>query len=219
MNLANTKSRILQYLNYKDISKTVFYESVGIKRGLLDKDKLDASVSDIIIAKILATYTDISPEWLISGNGNMTREHDPANTKSHLVCEEQVKYKGVPLIPYDAWAGNGSPNFCDEKVETYYKVPEFCNADFLLRIKGNSMSPLYKEKDIVACKKILEFDHNHSVHALYTKSMGVLIKRVAYKENGSHITLTSENTDYPPFEIPIIDIQDIAIVIGAIIIS
>lgn len=217
MKLVNTKNRILQYLEYKDISKAVFYDTVGIKRGLLDKDKLEATVSDVVLAKILVTYPEISPEWLISGSGNMIKDNESISVvKKQLVCENHTVYNCIPLIPYDAWAGNGSPSFSDEKVETYYKVPDFHNADFLLRVKGNSMSPLLKERDLVACKKITQFEHNHKVHALYTKSMGVLIKRVMLKDNGTHITLISENIDYSPFDIPLEDIQDIAIVIGAI---
>ena len=54
MILATTKQRILYFIEKKNITKSVFYEKTDIKRGLLDKDKLDATVSDVYIAKILA---------------------------------------------------------------------------------------------------------------------------------------------------------------------
>lgn len=79
------------------------------------------------------------------------------------------------------------------------------------------MSPIFHNRDIVACKKVISFANNNKIHAISTKSMGVLIKRVSSIENGSHITLTSENPDYHPFELPISDVDDIALVLGAII--
>lgn len=74
MILDNTKARILQYLEYKGISKPQFYTDVDIKRGLLDSDKMNATVTDVIIAKILVAYTDVDPLWLLTGNGSMLRD-------------------------------------------------------------------------------------------------------------------------------------------------
>lgn len=163
-----------------------------------------------ILSDITKKFENVNVHYLITGRGTMFLDD---NCKNPI---EVLNKNLVPLIPYNGWAGNGSPNFCDEQIEEYYYVPDFSGADFLIRVKGNSMSPLLKERDLVACKKITQFEHNHKVHALYTKSMGVLIKRVMLKDNGTHITLISENIDYSPFDIPLEDIQDIAIVIGAI---
>lgn len=73
MIFATTKQRILQYIEYKGIDRKVFFQNTGIKRGLLDADKLQATVSDVYIAKILATYPDINPDWLLTGQGSMLR--------------------------------------------------------------------------------------------------------------------------------------------------
>ena len=42
MILVTTKERLLQYLDYKGISRTQFYADLDIKRGLLDSDKMKA---------------------------------------------------------------------------------------------------------------------------------------------------------------------------------
>lgn len=73
MILGNTKVRILQYLEYKGISKPQFYTDIDIKRGLLDSDKMNATVTDVVIAKILVKYRDIDPLWLLIGEGSMLR--------------------------------------------------------------------------------------------------------------------------------------------------
>lgn len=71
MNLVTSKERLLQYLENKDVDKSTFYEKTGIKRGLLDADKLKAALSDQFIAKIIAIYEDLSLKWLITGKGSM----------------------------------------------------------------------------------------------------------------------------------------------------
>lgn len=73
MILANTKYRILHYIESKGISKPSFYKDTGLKRGLLDKDKMDSTVTDIFLAKILAVYTDLSADWLLTGRGDMLK--------------------------------------------------------------------------------------------------------------------------------------------------
>lgn len=88
MILENTKHRILQYIESKGIAKSIFYEKTGIKRGLLDKDKMDSTVSDVFIAKILATYPDINPLWLITGEGEMLNQ----NERFNVVQEASVEY-------------------------------------------------------------------------------------------------------------------------------
>lgn len=73
MILANTKIRILQYLEYKGISKPQFYTDIDIKRGLLDSDKMNSTVVDTVIAKILVIYKEVDPMWLLTGQGFMLR--------------------------------------------------------------------------------------------------------------------------------------------------
>ena len=71
MNLVKSKHRIINYLDYKGISKPLFFAQTGIKRGFLDSDKLNQNISEEHIAKIIATYDDINLLWLITGNGEM----------------------------------------------------------------------------------------------------------------------------------------------------
>lgn len=84
MILANTKYRILHYIDSKGISKSSFYEETGIKRGLLDKDKMDSTVTDVFIAKILAVYNDINPDWLLTGRGNMLLSNKAASNTQKI---------------------------------------------------------------------------------------------------------------------------------------
>jgi hypothetical protein len=99
MIFATTKQRILQYLDCKGIDKRGFFTQTGIKRGLLDADKLQSSVSDISIAKILATFPDINPDWLLTGQGSMLRE-------THLITPStNLDRRGAPYYNVDFTGG------------------------------------------------------------------------------------------------------------------
>ena len=92
MILGGTKDRILQYLKIKNISKPQFYSDLGIKRGLLDADKMNATVTDVIIAKIIVAYTDINPVWLLTGEGAMLK-NESSSTSASFPEETQNKKK------------------------------------------------------------------------------------------------------------------------------
>ncbi|MRN01697.1 hypothetical protein D1Z97_11115 [Riemerella anatipestifer] len=81
MNFATTKERIIQYIDFKGIKIKDFYEKTGIKRGFLDSDKLKSSVSDVFLAIIFATFNDVNPIWLITGEGEMLKTHKHYTTE------------------------------------------------------------------------------------------------------------------------------------------
>lgn len=72
--LSPIKGRVLQYVDYKGITKKSFYETTGISssnfKGLGAKSELGG---DKIIT-ILTIYDEINPIWLLLGEGNMLKD-------------------------------------------------------------------------------------------------------------------------------------------------
>lgn len=135
---------------------------------------------------------------------------------------EESDRAAIPLIPYDAIAGYGSFDFQELPIEDFYTVEELRGADFLIRVKGDSMSPKYNGGDIVACKRIdaITFWQWHKVYAICTRNQGILIKRVEeYQNNPAFITCRSENPQYRPFELHEDEIVSVALVLGAIVLE
>lgn len=62
--------RIKKIIEYKEISTRQFCLKVGVANGFLDKVK---DVGSEKLVKILYAFPDISPEWLLTGNGAMLR--------------------------------------------------------------------------------------------------------------------------------------------------
>ena len=92
MNLVTSKRRLLQFIEFKGFDKPDFYEKTGIKRGLLDSDKLDASLNDQYLAKIIAIFSDLNLYWLITGEGEMIKKIDDDNTGIIDSKDESFKF-------------------------------------------------------------------------------------------------------------------------------
>lgn len=168
-----------------------------------------------IIQKILSTFVDINPDWLIHGNGSVFRK----NTTKELTLPLNST-KQIPLVRIEAFGGIGNHEFAIEQkdIQALYVVPDFTNIDFMIRVKGSSMYPKYNSGDVVACRVLKEksFIQWNKVHVVATKEQGILIKRIKKATNDTSIIAVSDNKDYDPFEIPWSQVDGIAIVVGVI---
>ena len=88
-----TKRRLLEFIEFKKITIQKFFEITGIKRGFLDSDKLNQAVSDKHFAMIFASFPELSPDWLITGKGEMLRN---APSAPHL--QKSPDGSGIPLV-------------------------------------------------------------------------------------------------------------------------
>lgn len=64
------KKNILQYIEYKGISKYKFYQETGITRGVLDQNN---GMSEENTARFIAQCPEVSTDWLLTGKGAMLR--------------------------------------------------------------------------------------------------------------------------------------------------
>lgn len=214
------KHNILLYLDNKGITKYKFYKETGIARGVLDQD---TGMSEENTARFISYYSDVNPIWLLTGNGRMLKDGYTIDTEINTACDSVPEYKkrteGIPLIPINAMAGymKGEIQVLEYECERYV-VPAFKEADFLIRVKGDSMYPKYSSGDIVACKKLLLNDLFFQWNKVYVvdTTQGALIKRIKKGSDNEHITICSDNMSYEPFELHRGQINSIALVVGVI---
>jgi repressor LexA len=223
--------RIKQYLDYKNISISAFEKSIGMSnasfrkslnnKGAIGSDKLE---------NILRTYSDLSPDWLFSGKGNMivngsyqlNSEKDSSDNKDEFTAEplplDGYYKKSIPLIPLNEKGGVLSEEMEPESKCERYIIPAFDGANFLFTVRGTSMLPAFRPGDIVACKSVplknLFFQWNN-IYVMDT-SQGVLVKRVKPGKDKKHILIVSDDNNYNPFELSCSDITSIAMVVGVI---
>lgn len=81
--ISPTKQRILQFVDTLGISKRDFYAATGISRGTLESS---TGITEDTIAKVFATYPDLSPMWVVLGKGEMLNNQNPGEKSCNLNC-------------------------------------------------------------------------------------------------------------------------------------
>lgn len=222
------KERILTFIESEGIKKNAFFQETGIQASnFKGKNILSQPGSDMLV-KILSIYPKLSAEWLMTGRGNMLSS-DNSDNAVRQTPEPAAKRimddgkEGIPLIPLDAVAGFPATDSSFAYMENCerYIIPEFQDkgADFIIRVSGDSMIPLYYSGDLIACHKIhdIRFFQWGTVYVLET-SQGVLVKRVMESiEHDDCILCASENdTVHRPFLLPKDDIRSMSTIVGLI---
>ena len=216
METESVKERLIRYLAYKKIGQARFEKSIGVSNGFVNN--IRSSIQPERLQKIAQIYPELNIAWLMVGDlgGKMLKEEDEKPRKAPTAESE----RSLPLIPFDAVAGPGDPVYEDERIEDYYTVSEFKDSDFLIRVKGDSMTPRYTGGDLLACKKIpiteVYFFQYGRCYVILTRSQGAMVKRIQPSEKEGWIKCVSDNTKYAPFDVPMEDIVSVALVNGSI---
>lgn len=82
--------RILQFIDYKRISKSEFYRKTGLSNGFLDKVK---DIGSSKLELILKAYPEINLKWLVLGEGEMliVGSVDVISDRDQYIIELQKK--------------------------------------------------------------------------------------------------------------------------------
>lgn len=189
----------------------------------------------------------LNADWLLTGEGEMLKTSTSGADEASCPEEKERKTKksgekqrkseknsecssriqklpegsmvGIPLIPTSAMAGAFTSDVSIMEYECeHYIIPDFKGADFLIRVKGDSMQPTYYSGDLVACQKIPMNDIFFQWNKTYVldTNQGAIIKRVLPGKDNDHICIVSDNENYPPFELEKSYLHAIALVRGII---
>ena len=198
--------------------------SIGASKGVLSRAINNGTdIQSKWLQILVDNYPQYSTEWLLTGKEPMLKENIKSNSEILIKKIEDNSKDGIPLIPLDAVAGFPATDSTCAYIESCdrYIIPEFQNkgADFLIRVSGDSMTPLYYSGDLIACHKIkdIRFFQWGTVYVLET-SQGVLVKRVMESiEHNDCILCASENgTIHRPFLLPKDDIRSMSTIVGLI---
>lgn len=240
------KKGILEALiaHYTGGNKSQFAKMLGVKPQTINTWD---SRSTFDIELIYSKCEHISADWLLTGKGPMLKASTSSaheapcpdekerktekNEEKQRRSEKNREYssrihklpegsiEGIPLIPASAMAGAFTSDVSIMEYECeHYIIPDFKGADFLIRVKGDSMQPTYYSGDLVACQKIPMNDVFFQWNKTYVldTNQGPIIKRVLPGKDDDHIRIVSDNTKYPPFELEKSYLHAIALVRGII---
>ncbi|MGV0830721.1 S24 family peptidase [Empedobacter brevis] len=221
------KKNILQFLEFKGISKYEFYHKTGVSNGVLTQK---SGMSEENIHRFLSYYKEVNPTWLLTGMGSMINE-DKTIVKEPLVLYNKKennffsKSQGIPLYNIEASAGivtlfKDSDNY--DPVD-YINIPNLPKSDGALYVTGDSMYPLLKSGDIVIYKQLTTSIENIFWGEMYLISVELdddvttFVKWIQKSTLGDqYITLVSQNQHHQPKDIHISKIKALAMVKASI---
>jgi phage repressor protein C with HTH and peptisase S24 domain len=233
------QKRIIEFLDFKGITKYKFYQLIGLSNGFLDKK---GAIGSDNCEKICSYFTELNPSWLILGTGDMLIQKGYDATVHHhensLVSEPQSTYglgnrhgeriyteQLVPLYNIEASAGIVSL-FNDQSNSIpigNIMIPELPYCDGAIYVAGDSMYPLLKSRDIVLFAKIPEM-HNHrflhgEIYIVTFENGGMyntVIKWVHKSDEKGCVKLVSVNPNHSPTDILLESIKALAVVKGTV---
>jgi hypothetical protein len=190
----------------KNLGHSTFERKIGVGMNTISKSvQRNSNVSGDVLAKILKSYPEINPEFLILGIGDMYRNSSNVHSQHDPILELNPK-SGKPntlIADVKASAGMGSILLSNPKALEDLPSLSLPNAPFGLniafQITGDSMHPTLKNHDYVAANKIENLNNIRDgfVYIIIDRDDGVLCKRL-YR-CGSDFTIVSDNHTFPTY--------------------
>lgn len=199
-------ARALSYASMKQMA-----EAAGISpQNLYDIKAGKCKLSKDVALSLQKLNQDISLSWLLSGEGEMLKS-------SQTAIKDYSNNGGVPYYAVDFLAGFDLVfNNQTAVPDGYISFPHIRGAQAWVDISGKSMSPLIDPGDVIAIKRIEDWQTNilyGEVYALVTKQYRT-VKRIRKSERDGWIRLVPENPDYDPQDIPVTSIIALYQVLG-----
>jgi phage repressor protein C with HTH and peptisase S24 domain len=198
-------TRTLEFIDFKKIKKSNFYELTGLSNGYLDKVKeLGADKME----RILSFFPELNSYWLITGRGSMLVSNKPV-----------VLPDGIPIYDIEASAGS-VVLFSDMSKEVplgYISIPNIPKCDGAIKVVGDSMYPLIKSGDL-AIYKIIESTNSIIFGEMYLVDFTLehedylMTKYVKKSKIPENVLLVSYNKHHDDLDIPKDCIRNLALI-------
>lgn len=206
-------------LRQKDVARMMGTSETSVSRNIRAAGDGRANV-DFLVQLNNAFDGIFNIDYILNGTGELlSSKDDDIKTATDKAVDEETE-ETLPLIPIEAIGGalTGTDGQWMEYECDRYVVPAFKKSDFLIRVDGDSMYPKYCRGDIVACTKVPLTDLWFQWGRTYVVDtrQGALIKYLEPGKDEGHITLASENPKYKPFQLPVTEINGVALVNGLI---
>ena len=193
------KERIIEFINYKGISKNAFENACSMSKRYLSN--LKGTTGARIIKNIHDAFPELNTTWLITGTGEMLTD-GTKNQESALLEENRA-----PILPTTV-AGRPDTDILKyvqnnhENLELSRIILLDTSIDMWHIIRDDAMYPTFKVGDkiaLLAYKKGEENPIPGKIYAVDTTSNGLVIRKLIPDCNSSYIAKSLNEERYPDF--------------------
>ncbi len=100
--MSNIKERVLQIAESKKISKTDYFQDLGLSYANFKGMQKNTGLNSDAVAIILSKYPDINPAWLIIGEGSMYRKEEAVVRDEGIPYQEPIVINEIEHTLIDA---------------------------------------------------------------------------------------------------------------------
>ena len=207
------KDRILEYAESKGYDSSKLEKELSLGRNYF---RNTAKVSVDVLSKFLSRFREISPDWLLTGEGKMLREEQSFNGVVIPVAHSKTPEKTIPISVFNLYdidiSAGLSRLFSEEgdKNKAFLgkiSIPNMPKCDGAVKVIGDSMYPLLKSGDIIAYKEVhnieaVQWGEIYILQLEYDEDISVVVKYVKKSEKGDeYINLVSYNKEHDPKDV------------------
>lgn len=188
---SDIKERVAIVLKYKQLNVNRASKVLSMPQRTLNRQvNEDGNVGIDLVNALLKHFPEISPAWLVLGEGEM------------LLSDSKPVEKGAPFyndLPVTA-GHRDAFDPANEKPSAYISLPVH-GADFYFPVSGNSMEPEINDGDIVGVKMVERSEGiEHGVVYMVVTNDARMIKR-CYHDNNDPDLIWCVSPNYPSFSI------------------
>lgn len=233
--MCDIAKRIQEIADNENISINEMERVIGASRGVLSRAaKNGTDIQSKWVKSVVENYHSYSPEWLLTGKGDMLRKDVPTFEHSKNIAtpevttfpqkakESIVEYQTIPLYAVEATASILAQGDISDYIIDNISIPRMPKCDGAVMVAGDSMSPVIHSGDIVLYKVFEDFNNiiygqMYLVSIILEGDTLILIKYIRKIESDpSAVLLCSENPAHSPMQIPLSSIRSIALIKGSI---
>lgn len=155
----SVKNRLLQFLEYKNISQKRFEEMCGLSNGYVNNIRKSIKL-DTYKEKIEPIFPELNKKWLLLGEGEMLIEEEEEEpylraerNKYGLSLQRIQELTNLPLKTLKAY-DNGSKEMPDDILEAFENLFERIENEYNEREEDNTSIPVLITDDMVSNVKV-----------------------------------------------------------------
>lgn len=211
----NVKDRIFEYLKNKGVSITKAESLLCWSKGALLKSN---SISSDRLGEFYLQFPDVSPEWLLTGEGDMLRSAPTQSECGNIIPLSHPKnpdkiYPMSEFNLYDIDVSAGLSRLFSEDGDQNraylgkISIPNMPKCDGAVKVIGDSMYPLLKSGDIIAYKEVhniesIQYGEIYILQIEHEQDISVVVKYVKKSSEGSDfLNLVSYNKEHDPKDV------------------